>query len=581
MICSTVPIMKSKTVHRFVSLIVAISHLCCLQVFAEGPHPSIDPSKQTQEPQEIEKTNIPADTELQALIDEIASRPPSERLEILKQALAEQEVIEKTIGEHDISGLTNPDNVRFTEAFPDPLEENALKFHFVIPTTRQHFDPHHSGVFPMEFRSLAFDNMKEGLKVTHQHGLLPQYSSQHPPELIIYLPSRKVLKRVKARLAQSAIAQFQEVFPEVRPKIRFRVSTANVFDFNQVSTLITRLMTVFRKSFPNDPQVKEFTESVAQRVAQETEETKEQLAQHEFDPFLDNDPFSAPKTEALKSRMATIRTVILAATRATQVWAATDAGTLPIVSAIAVFVVDPAVEYYTVRHVLRVQNAIESLGKKFGLYSQESPLRDKVAKFVSRLVFNLGVMSIARPMVMQTLLHESGADVPLPTAQQIKDQGLWTCVGAVCYGAFQTGYNTLRQKGWVSNSQVEYMLQVSGGFDTAINILSSWPAFRPALHLLWLTQWLGLFVPVAVIARLAPIKVNRIVAIEDTIMNWDRIKAETNTDESRWVTQENIAKVVAEALSSPSIKTAVSFNCRDFLQKKWNKLVTYARDLFK
>src|SRR5437868_3356904 len=62
------------------------------------------------------------------------------------------------------------------------------KFHFVLPSTKRHFMADRDGDFKIEFRDMPFSKMQESLEICRRENCLPDFNSEKPPALYIYLP---------------------------------------------------------------------------------------------------------------------------------------------------------------------------------------------------------------------------------------------------------------------------------------------------------------------------------------------------------------------------------------------------------
>ena len=71
---------------------------------------------------------------------------------------------------------------------------------------------------------------------------------------------------VMAALAASAKEQFQQVYPGIVPRIKFRVTYASLFDFIKFSAILKRMLNQFNRMYPHDPRVQHLA-AEAQRLS--------------------------------------------------------------------------------------------------------------------------------------------------------------------------------------------------------------------------------------------------------------------------------------------------------------------------
>jgi hypothetical protein len=196
-------------------------------------------------------------------------------------------------------------------------------------------------------------------------------------------------------------------------------------------------------------------------------------------------------------------------------------------AAMALIITDASVEFFNVAFTQKIQRLFAS----FPVRDFKTPLRTRVGQFINNSLWNLVFFSVGRPTAMQFLAHISDPDIPNPDSSSVSNILGWSSLGVLFYTTFTNGYNTLRDKGWVSASQIDMALQVSGIFDLATGILNSNPNWYFYRLFTWGPQW-SFYAIVGLLARIAPRRADRILAIDSTITDWQDVHEEQVTDAS-------------------------------------------------
>lgn len=391
--------------------------------------------------------------------------------------------------------------------------EVLSRFHLVLPTRHVGFNPDRDAGFKLEFRNVAFSEIKDALEKCQSEGLLPSFELR-PPLLSVYLPDKDILESQKEEIAAEIRKQFNAVYPSVPLKIEFRVPKTALrvtYFYSSVKSMLRQLKG-------------EVTEKHEKAFVERLERSNDEAYREALKSFN----LTASVARRIKYTIASSRFFLVAATRAAQVSPALVSGDPAVTTAgLALILTDASTEFFTVAFTQKIQR----LFMRFPLRSSEAGWRTKAFTLINSAVWNLALFSVGRPTIMQALGHVADPNIPEPSLDSISNVMGWSTVGAVFYAAFTKGYNTLRDKGWVSSSQIDMALQVSGMFDLATGILNSNPNWFPYRIFTWGPQWL-FYSAVALAAKLAPVRADKIIAVDSTILDWRDIHEEQVTDVS-------------------------------------------------
>jgi hypothetical protein len=398
--------------------------------------------------------------------------------------------------------------------------------------------------------------MKESLEACSREGILPRFDINNPPTLYVYMPSRKMLLKYRERLKKVAIDQFTQIYPGIEPKIRFRVTAATIGDILIFSSTIQKLVDAFGRRYPDDAEAQKYAQAI-KRINEEsaTEAISQKEALIEQDVLEDPETLSAPTVRKLKFGAATVRFLVLAATRTAQTMGAIMGGGPEMAAGLALVVSDSTLEFFTVAFTRKLQAFFAKSPISWGATAS----RARLARFFNNIFWNLIGLSVGRPLAMQELAHIANGDsIRAPTAGDAASLLGFSSFGAVLYSGFSSGYETLRQKGWLSAAQIDLMLQISGLFDLVTGVFSSNPSWHFYRVFTWGPQW-TFFALVAAIAKLAPVRMDKIVAVESSIVNWQDVHEEQLTDQS-WhvVTQEDLAAAFEKIRDAEPLRKTVS-----------------------
>jgi hypothetical protein len=426
------------------------------------------------------------------------------------------------------------------ESLPEEIQH--LNFHFIIPTEAPTHIPHRQGALRLEFRNTPFLQMKATLLRCLDAGILPSFADRSPL-LYIYLPSRDMYRRYKNVLAVEAQRQFGEVYPGVELNIKFRVVRTNInvlYIYNRVKQALEEL----RQRFANDREAQEYI-----HVLENANESAFQEAA--------GIEVTAPVARKIKYSMASARFAMVAGARTLQTLPALSAGGAPAIAAMALIVADAATEFFTVAFTQRIQRWLAS----GPLRSTKSALRSQLAQVVNNSVWNFILFTVGRPTIMQAIFHASNSNVPLPTIDTVADVAGVSAGGVGFYSAFTHGYNSLRDKGWVSSAQIDIVLQLTGLLDLATAIINSNPNWYYYRIYTMGPQWL-FYAIVGALGQLAPNRTDKILAVESSVLDWEDVHGEHTTDAS-WhiLSDQDFADAIEHYRS-----TSGSLRCKRLLE---------------
>lgn len=406
--------------------------------------------------------------------------------------------------------------------FP-PASAQAIdqsKFHMVVPAQRSQLDSSRQSPFWLEFRDTDFTDMKALIERCRDAGILPNFE-QKPPVLYIYLPSVEMYMRERSRLAREARRQFQALYPNADIEVKIRVMRTNI----NVTYMYRRLqeqLETFRARFKDDQQAQEYVDAMeAASEAAFTEANRRSL------------DVTATVARRWRFSLAGARFLIVGGARTLQTLPALAQGGVPAAAAVALIATDATVEFFNVAFTQKIQRWFQKWPFRF----QSSVLQSRVSHFVNNAIWNFGLFSVGRPLAMQALANVSDPDIPAPSVDTAMNLIGWSSIGVLFYTAFTNGYNTLRDKGWVSSSQIDVTLQISGLFDLATSILNSNPNWYYYRFFTWGPQW-SFYLLVGVLAQIAPVRADKILAVESTIEDWRDIHEEHVADASWHVRNE-------------------------------------------
>jgi hypothetical protein len=289
------------------------------------------------------------------------------------------------------------------------------------------------------------------------------------------------------------------------------------FIYSRVKDLLDNL----KQKFASDPEAVEYVETL--------ERTNEEA----FAEATKSLEVTAPTARRIKYAFAASRFFIIGGARSLQMSPALAQGGAPAAAAMALVLTDASVEFFNVAFTQRLQRWLSYFPLRF--YS--TPLRAQVSKFVNASLWNLVLFSVGRPMVMQTMAHVADESVPAPDLDSAVNLVGWSSIGVLFYTAFTNGYNTLRDKGWISASQIDLALQISGLFDLATGFLNSNPNWYFYRLFTWGPQW-TFYALVGLLAKIAPVRRDRILAVESSIVDWQDVHEEQVTDASWHIEDE-------------------------------------------
>jgi hypothetical protein len=393
-----------------------------------------------------------------------------------------------------------------------------LNFHFIIPTNGPTHLLNRQGTLKLEFRNTPFSEMKQTLRKCLEVGCLPSFE-ERAPLLYIYLPSQETYQRYKRFLAAEAQAQFEEIYPGITLKIKFRVVNTNinvVFIYNKMKMFLKNL----RREYANDREAQGYIKTLEAA----TDSAFQQSAGLEV---------IAPVARKIKFTMASTRFAIVGATRTMQTFPILAGGGAPAAAAMALIVTDATTEFFTVAFTQSIQRTLAS----WPLYSNETPLRAQLAQIVNNSIWNFILFSVGRPTIMQAIAHASNENVPLPNLNSVGEIAGFSAVGVGFYSMFTHGYNSLRDKGWISASQIDIVLQITGLFDLATGIINSNPHWYGYRIFTLGPQWL-FYAMIGALGRLAPNRTDKILAVESSVLDWQDVHGEHTADASWHITND-------------------------------------------
>ncbi len=342
-------------------------------------------------------------------------------------------------------------------------------FHFVFPTNQSTHMPERQGVFRLEFRNAPFHDFAEALRRCKDEGLMPSFN-ETKPTLYVYLPSTEMFLKYRKTLAFEARQQFSMVYPHTDLRVRFRVIQTNIKSGEEPSQDSIRSLEI-----------------------------------------------TAPAARTIKFSVATVRALIIAFTRSAQTVLAFSQGGSAVEAAMFLILGDASIEFLNVAYTQKLQRAFS----EFPLQSVPSRFRTRVRRFINGSFWNLALFSVA---------HISNPDIPVPNANSILNVLGVSSTGVIFYTLFTNGYSSLRDKGWVSTSQIELTLQIAGLFDLATGIINSNPNWFAYRVFTLGPQW-TFYALVALAAKLAPARADRFLAIESTV-DWRDVHDEQTADMS-------------------------------------------------
>lgn len=406
-----------------------------------------------------------------------------------------------------------------------------IRFHFLLPTVQAGLNPHRQGSFRLEFRNAPFDQMKDLLLKCKEAGILPEFTNK-PPVLYIYLPNNQVFMDHRDALATAARRQFAEVYPHLDLKIKFRVVSSNL-NVTDVYSRVKILLQNFKNTFGNDPDASKYVDLLSRTNEEAFRETMSTLE------------ITASRARRVKYSIASTRFFIIGATRTLQTLPALAHGGAPMAAALGLIVADASLEYFSVAYTQKIQRFLAS----FPLRNFDSRLKTQISRFVNNSLWNLILFSVGRPMVMQSVAHLSNPEIPNPSLESAANVLGWSTMGVLFYTTFTNGYNMLRDKGWVSSSQIDMALQISGMFDLATGILNSNPNWYFYRLFTWGPQW-TFYALVGLLAKLAPVRADKVLAIDSSILDLQDVQEEQTTDNSWHINDDSDFDEALEHLRS-------------------------------
>lgn len=395
-------------------------------------------------------------------------------------------------------------------AFADDIQ--TLNFHFVVPTSGKTHILSRQGTLKLEFRNTPFSKMKETLQRCLDANVLPAFDKKSPL-LYIYLPNQEMYEQHKHELAAEAQRQFEEIYPGVKLDIKFRVVRTNInvrFVYNKVKHVLNNL----KQRFAGDHE----TQAYIQTLDDANESAFQQASRVEV---------TAPIARKVKFTMASARFFMVAATRSMQSLPIIANGGAPATAAMSLIVVDAATEFFTVAYTQTIQRLLA----KWPLSSTRSALWSQASQIINNSMWNFVLFSVGRPTLMQTIAHVSNEKVPAPTIDSVGEVAGVSAIGVGFYSAFTHGYNSLRDKGWISASQIDIVLQITGLFDLATTMINSNPNWYPYRIFTVGPQWL-FYAAVGALGRLAPNRADKILAVETSVLDWQDVHGEHTADTS-------------------------------------------------
>lgn len=453
---------------------------------------------------------------------------------------------------------------------PPPADKGSLRdlrFQLVVPSSKRHHNPENAGAFTFEFRMIPFHQIEDKLKLCQKGGFLPSYDADDPPTFHIYLPTQRYLRKYGPRLAALAKKQFASICPQVEPKIVFHVT--NLLEVERFSNFVRNSIAKFSNTYPEDPEVQNYSEAMLraneEAVAEATTAAIEADKIPEVEVEVESDLVSAARARTIRFGGATVRTVIVLGTRLAQTSSAWSEGGSRATAAFALSVGDAAIEFFTVAFTRSIQRAF----RKFPPLSSNDPTWIRLQQFFNSALWNMTFFSVGRPLVMQALSHEANPEaVRAVRAEDVTSLIMYNLIGTFFYSMFNTGYETLRQKGWLSGAQIDVILQVNGLLDLATNVMSSNPAWHWMRWFTWGPQWL-FYASVAAFAQIAPVRINRIVAVESSITDWERHIHDEQITDSSWLVlyPADLEEGLAKIKESQPLQFIGKFDCKALLRR--------------
>ncbi|MGE3680922.1 MAG: hypothetical protein AB7G93_04280 [Bdellovibrionales bacterium] len=416
-----------------------------------------------------------------------------------------------------------------------------LKFHLVLPTVFKSFVPGRDGLFQLEFRNTPLNQMGATLETCRREGLLPAFNRK-PPELVIYLPNKEILDDQMDELAAEARQQFKKVYPEAELKIRFRVVETNInvhYVYSKVKRVLKDIKKELRDKLAFDKQSEAYVDML------------DRANESAYRRVLNKLEVTAPMARSVKFSIAGTRAFIVFATRAFQAMPALASGDAMTGAALALMVTDAVTEFFTVAYPLEIQDALEKVPFNF----RNSPQVQKFVGFMQKLIWNLTFFSVGRPTLMQALAHMTDPDVPAPTTDSVEELLYWSLGGVAAFSFFTDGAKRLQDKGWVSTSQINMAMQISGVFDLATGIINSNPNWHFYRLFTWGPQW-TFFALIGLLGRLLPPRADKVVAVATSVQNWRDVHEEYVTNKSWWIEKPEDLDAALEVIRNPASGTS-------------------------